>query len=221
MFNEFKSDIVANKLNDEQLFQKYFIDSKTFFFASIQKDCDLEYQLKYDIARVLQIHINDIYIVGSGKTGFSMKMKSAGNVFDYIFNTSKQNKDKSDIDIAIVSPKLFEYIHETFYDWSNHYDFKWDSNSYYPNGCIPRFEVNLKYKFLEYLGKGWYRPDFAPTAFQVSTSKGNIKDVIDKWRNKLNRKVSYGIYKSWHYFHKYQIENINHMRHKIKSGDVL
>lgn len=217
---EIKKDILAKALNEEQLFQKFFVDSNAFFFTDVIKKCDEEYQLKSDIARVLNVHLNDIYLVGSAKTGFSTKPKARGKKFDEVFLTSGKIKDKSDLDIAIVSTELFDRLQEGFYDWSNGFKIEWDSNSYYSNGT-EQFGVSLKYRFLEYLAKGWFRPDYCHASFPVSTKSGNIKDVQAKWKNKFGRTISYAIYKNWFFFKKYQIEGLNEFKKAIESGDLL
>lgn len=213
-FDEIKKDILANKLNNEQLFQKYFIDKETFFF----KSDDNEYLMKNDIASTLQIHVNDIYIIGSAKLGCSIKPKSEGRLFDEKFEETKILKDRSDIDVAIVNTKLFDNVQENIYDWSNGFKADWKTNSYYKDP--KKFSVTLKYKFLEYLGKGWYRPDFAPNNFSVETSSGNLKPIINQWSKSVNRKIAFALYKNWHFFKKYQLENIENLRIKIKKGDL-
>lgn len=220
MLRNFKDEILAKKLNEEQLFQKYLIDSTTFIFSDILKNTNQEYDLKADFASVLHVQINDIYIVGSGKTGFSLKPKEFGRTFDGNFETTKVWKDRSDIDIAIVSTGLFDFVQESIYDWSKGFRVDWDSNKYYESGQ-EKFGIPLKYMFLEYLGKGWYRPDLAPKDFSVETDVGTLNEVAEKWRAILKRKTSWAIYKNWHFFKKYQVENIKTIRDKIESGAKL
>ncbi len=221
MYTNFKNDILSNSLSDEQLFQKYFVDNETFFFKSIATSEDWEYELKMDIAKSLDIHMNDIYIIGSGKTGFSMKPRCRGRSFDGDFVESNKWKDKSDIDIAIVSNILFDNVQENIYDWSGGFNNDWNANSYYSDG-IKKFGVSLKYKFLEYLGKGWFRPDFKPVEYGFEIGNNNsLDDVLEKWRGKLDRKVAYAIYKNWNFFKKYQIENINSLRTVVNEGNTL
>jgi len=220
MFDKFTKQVVQNQLNDEQLFQKFFVDSPTYFFSQTGISEDIEYQLKKDIAYVLCIHINDIYIVGSGQLGFSMKPEYIGRKFDGGFEKTKRRKDRSDIDIAIVSNVLFDYVQENIYDFSNGFSKGWNQNYFYPDG-EQQFGVSLKFKFLEYLGRGWYRPDFAPQDYRVSTGKGILNNVLGKWKRKFDRKIAFALYKNWHFFKKYQIENIKLTRDIIGTGETL
>lgn len=215
-FENLKQDIQSEHYNEEQLFQKYFVDKQTYFFKEISTSIE-EYKLKKDIADILEIHINDIYIIGSGKIGCSIKPKNEGLEFDSKFNTTKIKKDKSDIDIAIVNSKLFDKIQENIYDWSNGFSFDWDENNFYQRG---KFEVSLKYKFLEYLGKGWFRPDYAPQNYYIETKSGKLKNVINKWSEKFDRKIAFALYKDWHFFKKYQIETLKKLSLKIKQGEI-
>ena len=73
---------------------------------------------------------------------------------------------------------------------------------------------------MEYLGKGWFRPDYAPQNYHIETKNGKLKDIIKKWSNKLNRKVAFAIYKDWHFFKKYQMETLKQMSIKISKGDI-
>lgn len=84
------------------------VDKETYYFKIKINTYWKEYNLK--IAQVLGIHLNDIYIIGSGKIGFSIKPENEGRVFDGKFEKTNLVKDKSDIDIAIVNTKLFDYI---------------------------------------------------------------------------------------------------------------
>ncbi len=211
-----KTDVLSGKYNEEQLFQKYLVDKETYYFKKNSITIE-EYNLKKEVAQVLGIHLNDIYIIGSGKIGFSIKPENEGRVFDGKFEKTNLIKDKSDIDIAIVNTKLFDYIQENIYDWSSGYSFDWDENSYYSK---KKYEVSLKYKFMEYLGKGWFRPDYAPQNYHIETKNGKLKDIIKKWSDKLNRKVAFAIYKDWHFFKKYQMETLKQMSIKISKGDI-
>ena len=119
--------------------------------------------------------------------------------------------------MVLLKKNYLNIYKENIYDWSTGYSFDWDENSYYSK---KNFEVSLKYKFLEYLGKGWFRPDYAPQNYHIETKNGKLKDIIKKWSNKLNRKVAFAIYKDWHFFKKYQMETLKQMSIKISKGDI-
>lgn len=219
-FDSFKEKIISNTLNSEQIFQRFFIDAETYFFNHVEKENDFEYIIKKDIAQVVSVHINDVYIVGSAKVGFSMKPKEYGRVFDGNFLKSNLKKDRSDLDVAIISSRLFDEIQETIYDWTNGFRKSWDQNSFYGSGR-EIFGVELKYKFLEYLGKGWFRPDLSPAGFKIETANGQLDMVINTWRKKIDRKISFAVYKNWVFFKKYQLENIEKLMIKINAGELL
>ncbi|MFL0061335.1 hypothetical protein, partial [Tenacibaculum maritimum] len=62
-------------LKPDVLVQKHLIEEKTFFFNEIRKG--EEFDFKKDMASILNVHVRDIVIVGSGKLGFSLKPDNA------------------------------------------------------------------------------------------------------------------------------------------------
>src|SRR5882757_9909968 len=100
----FKTDIKQGKLTAEEIFEKYLIKSPTYFFEKNYRTNPLkENSIKSIVSKAFSVNLNEILIVGSGKLGFSLKPKNLFNEFDLLYTTSKLNKDKSDLDIAVVS----------------------------------------------------------------------------------------------------------------------
>ena len=105
----FKDQCIS--LKPDILVQKHLIEDITFFFDKIRKG--EEFDFKKDIASILNVHVRDIVIVGSGKFGFSLKPSNASEglylfkEFDYNYK-NKISEKKSDLDIAIVSSYLFD-----------------------------------------------------------------------------------------------------------------
>jgi hypothetical protein len=95
------------------------------------------FELKRRVAKQFHIHPSEILVVGSGKLGFSLVESKRYRLFG----------ETSDIDVAIISPLLFERLwHETFEYWR--------SKAYWPE----------QKKFKEYFFRGWLRPDKLPPA---------------------------------------------------------
>jgi hypothetical protein len=218
MFDEFKDAVSNSSISIEHVFQKYYVDAETFYFKTRRSD---EYLMKEWIAKNLNIYINDLYIIGSAKTGYSIKPDAFGRPFDGLYLKTSHVSDKSDIDLAIVNNHLFEYVSDLIYDFTSSYKMNWVVNAYYNNGKEKAFNVPLKYKFIEYLSKGWYRPDFAPIDFVLSLSDIPLNSVLHEIRNKEKRKIAFGIYRDWKYFVKYQNEYMGNIRIKLINGDML
>jgi len=106
--------------------------------------------LSEEIARVFGIKESDIrtWIVGSAKLGFSITEKKKNG---QLLPRYRPFSAVSDIDIAIVSPKLFRLI--------------WDELSMYVNGksWIPWDSGRLG----DYMVYGWLRPDYFPTGHRI------------------------------------------------------
>ncbi len=214
-----KTDLRNESLSFEQLFQKHIVDSQCFFFNSIIKDTKKEYEIRGLIANSLGVHINEVIIVGSAKLGFSLSPKKLYNEFDSKFNQTKIFRDKSDLDIAVISPDLFKDLNIRIYNYTNSFKFKWHENEYYNGSKLNDFNVPINYKFFEYHTKGWFRPDFKPRGFEFCTNSSyeNLKkQIIDT----TGRKIGLGIYKNWFFFKNYHIENLKILQTLMKSEIV-
>ena len=87
--------------------------------------------LRSEVAEKFQLHPNEVLVVGSAKLGFSIVPKKRYRPFC----------DESDIDVAIVSSRLFDEIWETVFLYK-------EAVGYWPG-----------YKeFTRYLFRGWIRP---------------------------------------------------------------
>lgn len=135
--------------------------------------------LKKTVSDHFSLHPNEIVIVGSAKLGFSIAPDKRYQAFS----------DSSDIDIAICSPKLFDKIWESVYDYSRH-------------------EIwHEAKKFQQYLFSGWIRPDKLPN---VPTFRER-KEWWEFFRNLTNSQkygpyqLRGGLYKSWHFLECYQL----------------
>ena len=193
----FKND--CENQESDVIVQKHLIDGTSFFFDNIV--LGEEFEFKKAIASSLEVHIRDIVIVGSGKLGFSIKPDKTEpsfypfKKFDFDYEQNIENK-KSDLDIAIVSSPLFDKQLVSIYDHTNSY-----LSGHYRGGN--------KKSFADYILIGWFRPDFIPNDYQISD---NISDVQNKYKEKYGRDVNIGIYKSWYFFEKYHVNNVNRIK---------
>ncbi len=145
----------------------YILDSSTYF------------QLKSHVASKFGVHPNEVLVVGSGKLGFSIVHEKRYRPFG----------DSSDIDVAIISPDLFDKV------WIEVFDY-WRAGGYWPG----------QRDFEAYLFRGWLRPDKLPPErrfercrewwefFREVTGSGTYGPY----------KIRAGLYKSWHFMETYQ-----------------
>jgi hypothetical protein len=101
--DDFKEFIKANSATDA--FRRYILHSDCQMIESSQS-----YALKSKICDKLNVGFDNVIVVGSCKLGFSIKPTRDCSIWD-----------ESDIDVAIVSPVLFENVWRTAleYKYSN------------------------------------------------------------------------------------------------------
>ncbi len=176
-------DSVRRLENKEEIIdfcRKYLIHGIPYIFTENQDDY---YEFRKRIANQFDVNFYEIYITGSAKLGFSpLKQKK----FDY----------DSDIDVAIVSPQLYEQMLELIYE----YQMKLRQ----PRRSIGEEELKEYHSFLEYTAIGWIRPDKLPLSFGVRILKKSWFDFfqsISYDRSEVgNYKVAAGVFKNYSYF---------------------
>jgi hypothetical protein len=181
--------------------QQFLIEGSSYFFDEFR--LGEEFQFKKAIASSLGVHIRDIVIVGSGKLGFSIKpikeynrLVYKYNDFDFKFNQDNNN-EKSDLDVAIVSSKLFDEQLIDLYAYTQGY-----SNYGYNNSL-------QKVDFANYILKGWLRPDKVPNDYSINSE---VVKVQQHYKALIGRKVNIGLYKSWYFFENYHQSNVERIK---------
>lgn len=201
VLDEFKKQCINNK--PDILVQKFIIENETYFFNQF-KGLD-EFEFKKDIALLLDVHIRDIAIVGSGKLGFSLKPEKdvpglyLFKEFDHNFKISSSN-EKSDLDIAIISSNLFDKEIKNLYNHTN----------YYTKTHVWPERPNLA----KYVLKGRLATRFLPLGFPLTEE---IRNTQEKYQMNYGRKINLEIYKSWYFFETYHQENIKKIQVNLIS----
>ena len=162
----------------------------------IFKDCEDEYyEFRKRIAEHFKISFHEIYITGSAKLGFS---PFKNTIFSY----------DSDIDVAIVSEKLFDEIMESI----RHYQMQLRNARL----AVSVYEINKYHKFLEYGAIGWMRPDHLPHSFRVKELKDDWFDFftsISYGKSEIgNYKVSAGVFKTYEHLEKYTFSGLDSLK---------
>jgi len=152
MIEDFKLDL--KNLSSIQMLRKYVFNAESQIL-----DSDQHFRLKEQVCEHFEVEFNDIIMVGSGKLGFSIKPSRRFQAFG----------DDSDIDIAVVSPKLFEKV------WNEAYLFRKGGADW------PRSS-----SFFRYLSEGWIRPDKLP--------RNEYFEFTSKWWDFFNSLMASGCY---------------------------
>ncbi len=201
-----KTDLIEKDFSVEKVLQKHILEIEPYLFTIEEKD--MEYDIRILISEALGVHLNDVVIVGSSKIGYSLSPRKLYNEFDQIYNKTKKLKHKSDIDIAVVSPVLFNKLNKTLYNFTNGLSEDWIENEYYKEG---RFEIPINYMFFKYTYKGWFRPDLKPSGFEIC-KKGNFEELKRDIQELTGRKLGLGIYKNWYFFKNYHMANLQALK---------
>ncbi|EKS6735584.1 hypothetical protein OR233_004058 [Enterobacter asburiae] len=153
------------------------------------------YEFRKKISDHFGIPFYEIYITGSAKLGFSPHKKKE---FDY----------DSDIDVALVSPVLFEKIMSDI----SEFQLQFRKN----RGAVQQQELRMYHKFLEYVAMGWIRPDKLPYSFQMKRFKDDwfkFFNSISNGKSEVgNYQVTAGVFKSYHHLEKYTISGIKDLK---------
>jgi hypothetical protein len=190
-------DIIKATESDEGLLdlcRKQILHGTPFIFQN--KDEEF-YEFRKRIGLKFNIPFYEIYITGSAKLGFSPKKEK---VFDY----------DSDVDVAIVSPSLYEEIMMNISD----YQMQVRKN----RKTITIKEMEMYHSFLEYVALGWIRPDKLPISFQMNSIKddwfGFFSSISNGKSEVGNYKVAAGIFKSYTHLERYTYSGIYDLKHR-------
>jgi len=151
--------------------------------------------LKTEIAQEFQIHPNEVVVVGSGKLGFS------------IVPTKRYRPlcDESDIDVAIVSPTLFDELWRLAFDYRLATGVTWDNGQ----------------RFADYLFRGWIRPDMLPPG-QEFIRREHWFEFFRRLSSSAafgRYRVNGGLYRSWYFLEAYQAAGVVKCQQEMRGAD--
>jgi hypothetical protein len=196
--DDFKSSLlkIDNDFDLIDLCRKKILHGVPYIFEGKEDDY---YEFRKKISQRFDIDFHEVFITGSAKLGFSpYKLK----IFDY----------DSDIDIAIVSSKLYEKILDSIYDYQ--------IELRRARRAITDKELRMYYSFLEYTAMGWIRPDKLPLSFQLDKLKTQWFDFfnsISYGRSEAgNYKVSAGVFKTYQHFEQYTVGGFRELKKSLE-----
>jgi len=196
---EIKDDIIA--LSSKDFYIKYILRSDNWYFEThIGQNKEDAIRLIDDfksiVSQSLGISFNNIAVVGSSKVGCSLTPVSEQR--EKLF---RRFNEESDIDIAIVSDKLFQTFWSLLrYSYSevNKRHYKYISRGIY------RGYINEKYlTLIDGCRKEWNE--------KAAQSKKLLRNELY-----IQPEITYRLYRSWEDFEEYHIQSIN----EIKRGEI-
>lgn len=191
---EFNAELWS-KNDDESVLdfcRKHVLHGTPYIFSSRDEEF---YEFRKRIANKFGIPFHEIYITGSAKLGFSPYKKK---LFDY----------DSDIDVALVSPGLFEQMMLNVAEYQT---------MIRKNRAIVHIrELDMYHSFLEYVALGWIRPDKLPISFQMKAIKDDwfefFRSISDGKSEVGNYRVNAGVFKSYSHLENYTLSGIKDIK---------
>ncbi|MBP0982744.1 MAG: hypothetical protein J6A19_03385 [Oscillospiraceae bacterium] len=173
----------------EEIYNDFFISGEVWIFKRIFGDKWFEQydEFKKYISDKLNVHYNDIGVAGSAKLGFSLNPKKNFKTFD----------DNSDMDIIIVSRKLFNEFWEQYLN-----------DSYNPTTRINIHAVSFCI-FRKYLTLSCFRNNEYYNNWLIKTG-GFEKDIQLKFQ--ISNDIHYRIFESWDSVKMYYMSSINKLK---------
>ena len=153
--------------------RKIFVLDPTYAFKD---DRILGFKILNSIAERFRVPLGCVKIAGSAQTGFS-SFKDR----DFVFG-------ESDLDVAIVSPSLFQRYCEIVYDITNGY---LNFTKFDDKNSQERFQGNLQL--------GFFRPDLMPNSKEKTEWFTFFNSLTDRY-SAVFKSVNGGIYFSERFF---------------------
>jgi hypothetical protein len=178
-----------------QVYNQYILDSDVWFFS--QTTPQGGHYARYDefktyLSTKLEVHRNDIAIVGSAKLGFSLSPTKAYRAF----------QETSDIDIVIVSSEIFRKSWDAFLELQSKYYLK--DYRFITSNIFRRF-VSLK-------DPDTRNPFFDTWARKVEPCKKDLQLLFN-----IPNEINYRIYESWSSAKMYHCKGLEELRTALRA----
>lgn len=184
-----------------EFYMKYLLRADNWYFENIlhvPKESIIHAvdDFKMLVSESMDIGFNNVVMVGSGKVGYSLSPDKFLKPF------YDEGDEKSDIDIAIILPQLFDYFWRLF-----------------------RASYNITNKrFYKYISRGIYRGYISDTDIM------NIDDCRVEWLEKSNdatkqlqrsmyfrHEIHYRIYRDWKDLEEYHVQAIESLKGEVNG----
>ena len=187
--DKFKADLFEQPLI--QVVRKHIISGDCFILNS-----DLYFDLRSEVAEHFGLHPNEVLVVGSAKLGFSIVPEKRFRPF---------RRNKSDIDVALISSELFDQVSEDIYrykqkagDWTKYRE------------------------YTDHLFQGWIRPDKFPRSpvFRFGKKWWDFFLAMTENLRYGDYKIRGALYKSYFFIENYQSECVQQCKDHIQMRNL-
>lgn len=199
---QIKEDLTC--IDTKQFYMKHIVRSENWYFENVLNIPQTHIIKAVDDFRIivsdaLGVSYSSVMMVGSGKTGYSL---SPSKKFKK-FTVEPGGKNKSDIDIAIISLPIFDRFWKIFrdsYDITMSRTYKHISREIY-RGYINERNINL-----------------------INNCRVVWKELSNDSTRRLKQNmyfkhdISYRLYRSWEDFEEYNLSSINDLKMEVESN---
>lgn len=195
MLQEVKQDIATKTVRE--IYSKYLLGQDVWLFREYLKfeNPSKAYDdFKFYISDNLNIHFNNIAIIGSSKTGISFSPKKKLRLFDA----------NSDLDIILVSEKHYKAFWQAYLDM------------YFRQVPFPEYQTVYKSLFKGFLSLKEPTEKHSIIRDWVKTVNPFLKDLQLFFG--IDRNVNYRIYSSWEAVEAYHFFGINQLKNYIQNN---
>jgi hypothetical protein len=188
--SSFQRDLAGNDLQD--VIRQHITTGNP-----VAIEADAYYQLRRTIARRFAVHPSAVILVGSCRTGFSLKPEKR-----YL-----PVAPDSDVDIAMVSPQQFDTYWDKVFDLARK-DRGW------ARGRVGK-------RFASDLFSGWITPRHLPTLPRFSEGRAwaEFFDELTTRRTCGIREIKARLYRSWDRLEAYQEVMVSKCRNDLRKGE--
>jgi len=182
-------------LSTEQVYNKYLVGGDIWYFKNQYGKgwYDVYDKFRLFISAKLGVHYNDVALAGSAKLGFSISPKKNFKDFD----------ENSDIDIIIISQKIFYLFWEAYIKDS------------YAEIKMPNFQAVYFSIFRRYIIFDGFTLSNKIYADWVKKTQGFEKDIQLKFG--IENEVHYRIFESWDSAKDYYMSSIDRSKCEMEE----
>lgn len=187
LIKSFQADLDESDMPVRDIVKKHITFGNPIVFDD---DPSRYFKLKQVVASHFEIEPEEVIMCGSAKLGFSLNQTQLRKYLD----------DESDIDVVIISDKVFDKY------WKELYEFNLKLTA-------RTVKEEERYReFLDYFLKGWLRPDKFPLRYERTQSWFDFFKGISYKREFGGRKVTGAVYRERFFFESYHVDNIQRIR---------
>lgn len=193
MLEEFKAKLINDDIRD--VYQRYLLGHDTWYFREHKQSTN--YAQDYDdfklyMSKKLELHLNNIAIVGSAKLGFSLSPQKEYREFT----------DDSDIDLVIVSLPIFKASWEAYLDL-------------HLRGYLPTYGPVAKNIFKGFVSLK--EIDNRATFFDMWSRKVEPLKKDFQTLFSIPHELNYRVYDSWESVERYHLSGLKTLKEKLEE----